>query len=62
MADLQTVLADAKVSPEQIKEKVAAVRIARQKARAKFEAAQKDLLELLSPDQEAVLVSVGYIE
>jgi hypothetical protein len=25
-------------------------------------AAQKDLLELLTPDQEAVLVSLGYIE
>ena len=62
MADLQTVLADAKVSPEQLKEKVAAVRNARQKARAKFEAAQKELLELLGPDQEAVLVSLGYIE
>jgi hypothetical protein len=62
MADLQTALADAKISPEQLQQKVAAVRLARQKARAKFEAAQKDLLELLAPDQEAVLVSLGYIE
>ena len=62
LADLQTVLADAKVSPEQLKEKMAAVRLARQKAREKVEAARKDLLELLTLDQEAVLVSLGYID
>jgi septal ring factor EnvC (AmiA/AmiB activator) len=62
MADLQTALADAKTTPDQIKEKVAAVRAARQKARAELEAAQKDLLELLTSDQEAVLVSLGFLD
>jgi hypothetical protein len=62
MADLKAAAADAKTSPDELKKKVAAVRIARQKARDKLEAAKKGLLELLSPDQEAVLVGLGYID
>jgi hypothetical protein len=62
MADLKTAAADAKTAPDELKKKVAAVRIARQKARDKLEAAKKELLDLLSPDQEAVLVGLGYLE
>lgn len=62
LTELQAALAEAKTSPEQLREKVAAVRSARQKARAKFEAARKELLELLTADQEAVLVQLGYLE
>ena len=62
MADLQTAAADPKTSADELKKKVAAVRIARQKARDKFEAAKKELLELLAPDQEAVLVGLGYLD
>jgi predicted nucleic acid-binding Zn-ribbon protein len=62
LADLQTAAADAKTSPEQLQQKVAAVRAARQKARAKLEAAVKELLEVVAPDQEAVLVGLGYID
>ena len=62
MAALQTAAANPKTSADDLKRKVAAVRIARQKARAKFEAAKKELLELLGPDQEAVLVGLGYLD
>ena len=62
LADLQTALTDAQVRPEQLQEKMAAVRLARQKAKSKLQAAQKELLELLAPDQEAVLVSLGFID
>ncbi len=62
MSELQTAAADTKTSPDELKKKVAAVRAARQKARSNFEAAKKELLELLSPDQEAVLVGLGYLD
>jgi soluble P-type ATPase len=62
MADLQTAAADTKTSPDELQRKVAAVRTARQKARAKYEAAKKELLDLLAPDQEAVLVGLGYLD
>ena len=62
MADLQAAAADAKTSADELKKKVAAVRIARQKARDKLEAAKKELLELLAPDQEAVLVGLGCLD
>jgi hypothetical protein len=62
LADLQAALADGETTPEQLKDKVAAVRMARHKARDKLQAAQKELLELLTPDQEAVLLGLGYID
>jgi hypothetical protein len=62
LTDLKTAIADAKSKPEDIQEKVAAVRKARQKAKRKLETAQKELLELLTPDQEAVLISLGYVD
>jgi hypothetical protein len=55
-------LADDKTTPEQLKDKVTAVRTARHKAGDKLQAAQKELLELLTPDQEAVLLGLGYID
>jgi Spy/CpxP family protein refolding chaperone len=61
-ADLKTTLDDPKHNADEVKEKVAAVRKARQKVRAELETAQKDLLKLLTAEQEAVLVSLGYIE
>jgi septation ring formation regulator EzrA len=61
-ADLQAALNDAKTSPQEIKEKVAALRKAREKARADLEAAQKDLVELLTDFQEAVLMGLGYLD
>jgi hypothetical protein len=61
-AELKTTLADPKHTADEVKEKVAAVRKARQKVRTELETAQKDLLKLLTPEQEATLVSLGYIE
>jgi Spy/CpxP family protein refolding chaperone len=61
-AELRTVLAEPKSTPAEIKAKVTAVRKAREKVRAELDAAVKDLLLLLSPEQEAVLVSLGYLD
>jgi Spy/CpxP family protein refolding chaperone len=61
-AELKNVLNDPKHTAAEVKEKVAAVRQARHKARGELEAAQKDLLLLLTAEQEAVLVSLGYLE
>ena len=61
-AELKAVLDDPKHTKTEVEEKVAAVRKARQKARAELEAAQKDLLEMLSGAQEATLLSLGFIE
>jgi len=62
LAELRTALADPNTTPEQLQEKIGAVRGARQKAKAELAAARKDLLELLTPDQEAVLVSLDYLD
>jgi len=61
-ADLKAALDDPKTPDEEIRKRVAALRSQRQKARADLDAAQKDLLLLLTADQEAVLVSLGYLD
>jgi Spy/CpxP family protein refolding chaperone len=60
--DLKTLLNDSKHSAAEVREKMAAVRAARQQARADLEAAQRDLVPLLTAEQEAVLVSLGYLD
>jgi hypothetical protein len=60
--ELRTILADPNATLEQIKDKVAVVRHARQEAKAELAAARKDLLQLLTLDQEATLVSLGYLD
>ena len=62
LAELTTAIADTTSTPEQIKTKVEAVRTARQKAVSDLATAQKALLPLLTADQEALLVSLGYID
>jgi hypothetical protein len=62
LAELKTALADASSTPEQIKARLEAVRNARRKAAADLASAQKNLLPLLAPDQEATLVSLGYLD
>lgn len=62
LMDLRTATADPNATAEQVKEKAAAVHAARQKARQDLVASQKDLLQLLTPDQEAVLVMLGYLD
>ena len=62
MTELKTALAGEAPVTEQITAKVAAVREVRKKAVTDLAAAQKNLLLLLTPDQEATLVSLGYID
>ncbi len=61
-ADLKAVLDDPRHSKAEVQEKVAAVRKARQKAHADLDFARKDLLMLITGEQEAVLVSLGILE
>ena len=61
-AELRALLDDPKHTKAEVDEKMAAVRKARQKARADLEAAQKDLQQMVTANQEAVLVSLGYLE
>jgi Spy/CpxP family protein refolding chaperone len=61
-ADLKAVLKTPNRSAAQVKDKVDAVRRAREKARAELVAAQKDLMLLLTDEQQAVLVSLGLLE
>jgi hypothetical protein len=62
LMELQTVATDPNATTEQIKEKATAVRTVRQKAKADLAAAQKDLVQLLTQDQEAMLVVLGYLD
>ena len=59
---LQTTLTSTQPDPAEVKAKLAAVRSVRQKARRDLDAAQKDLLPLLTTDQEAVLVAQGILD
>src|SRR5262245_58252010 len=52
-AELKSTLNDPKHTADEVKEKVAAVRKAREKARADLETAQKDLRRLLTSEQDA---------
>ena len=61
-ADLKAVLDDPKATADDIQIKLAAVRKARQKARADLAAAQKDLIELLTADQQTMLVCLGFLD
>jgi hypothetical protein len=62
LTELQKTLTDSKATPEQFKEKIAAVRNERKKAKAELEAAQKDLRQLLTQDQEAILIGFGCLD
>ena len=61
-ADLKAVLDDPKHTNKDVEEKIAAVRKARQKARDDLAASQKDLLQMVTKSQQAVLISLGYLE
>jgi hypothetical protein len=62
LSDLRTGLADERTTPEQLKTMIAHVRSAREKTRKDLEAAQKELLLVITPDQESILVGLGYID
>ena len=61
-ADLKAVLDDPKHAKSEVEEKVEAVRKAREKDRADLDAAQKDLLQMLTAEQQAVLIGLGYLD
>ena len=62
LAELKKAVDDPTTPPAQVKEKLAAVRSARQRAAADLATAQEALLALLTADQEVILVSLGYLD
>jgi len=61
-ADFKAVLDDPKHTPAQLEEAAAAVHKVRKKARTDLHAAQKDLRQLLTAEQETVLLGLGYFD
>jgi Spy/CpxP family protein refolding chaperone len=61
-ADLKTTLENKDATPDQIKEKLAALRDARAKAKEELTKAQTALRDVVTPRQEAVLVAQGLLE
>jgi hypothetical protein len=61
-AELRTALENKDTPAEEITKKLSALREARDKARADVAAAQKELKEVLTARQEAVLVTMGMLE
>jgi hypothetical protein len=61
-AELRAVLDNKDSKPEEIKAKLTALRTAREQAKTALAAAQKDLKDLLTQRQEAVLVNMGYLD
>ena len=60
--DLRTTLENKEASPDEIAAKLKALRDAREKAKTDLAAAQKDLKEILTQRQEAVLVTMGMLD
>lgn len=62
MTELRTAVADKATPPEELAKKLAALHEAKEKAAAARTAAQKDLKDLLTARQEAILVQNGMLE
>jgi len=62
LEELQTLLSSEDTTTTQLKNKISEVRKSKEESRQKLAKAQKDLRELLSLKQEAVLISVGLLE
>jgi hypothetical protein len=60
--ELQTLLDDKNSTDKQLFDKLSAIRSARAKAARDLEAAQTDFRQLLTTDQLAILVSLGYLD
>jgi Spy/CpxP family protein refolding chaperone len=60
--ELRETLDNKEAAPEQITAKLTALREARAKAREQLVTAQKDLQSVLTPRQEAVMVSMGMLD
>jgi len=61
-SELRTTLENKDASADDIKAKLAALREAREKGKAEVAAAQKELKEVLTQRQEAVLVTMGMLD
>ena len=61
MSELRTTLKDKEASDAEIADKLAAVRAAREQARADLKAAREELRALLTARQEAILANLGYL-
>jgi hypothetical protein len=62
LTELQALLDDRNTTDRQLFDKLVAIRAARAKAARDLDAAQKELTPLLTTDQLAVLVSLGYMD
>ena len=62
LTGLQVALDDPATPDEVIRQRITDVRTAREKARRELDAAQKDLRLLLTAEQDAVLVGLGYLD
>ena len=62
MQELRDAVTEPDASNEAIAGKIAAMRKARQKARADYDAAQQALLGALTPRQEAILLTLGVLD
>jgi hypothetical protein len=62
LTELRTALNATNAAPETIEAKIADVRQARQKAKRELDAAQNELHQLVTRQQENVLISLGYLD
>ncbi len=62
LTELQGLLEDTNTTDKQLWDKLTAIRAARGKAARELETAQRDLTELLTVDQLAVLMNLGYMD
>jgi hypothetical protein len=62
IAELKTAVADSKTTKEQLNELMGIVRTAREKAKKEMAGAEGELRLILTPDQEAVLIGMGYMD
>lgn len=60
--DLRTALENNSATEQELAAKIAALREARKKSQADLDAARKELQEVVTPRQEAVLVMMGLLE
>jgi Spy/CpxP family protein refolding chaperone len=61
-ADLKAVLDEPKHTKAEAEEKIAAIRKARETARTNLEDAQRDLMRLLTPSQQVIMISLGHLD
>jgi hypothetical protein len=61
-AQLRTLLDNTSATPDQIRKRVAALRVARRKVQQQLVAAQQDLTKVLTVRQEAQLIIMGLLD